>query len=60
MQDEVEFIAGGIQNNDEYMDIIRTPADKENIANMKQLYKFLCHMLKMNIPETISLESLRI
>ena len=36
------------------MDIIRTPVDKENIANMKQLYKFLCHMLKMNIPETIS------
>ena len=46
MQDEVEFIAGGIQNNDEYMDIIRTSVDKRKIANMKQLYKFLCHMFE--------------
>ena len=29
MQDEVEFIAGGIQNNDEYMDIIKQPFNKK-------------------------------
>lgn len=41
MQDEVEFIAGGIQNNDEYMDIIRTPVDKRKYSKYETAIQIL-------------------
>ena len=41
MQDEVEFIAGGIQDNDEYMDIIRTTVDKRKNSKYETAIQIL-------------------
>ena len=41
MQDEWDFVAGGIQNNDEYMDIIKQPVDKRKNSKYETAIQIL-------------------